>query len=184
MSSGGGLHVEWSRTLFAALADSGVREVVLSPGSRSTPLAIAAAEEDRIRVTTVVDERAAAFVALGQARVTGKPSVLVCTSGTAAAHYHPAIAEADAARVPILILTALTVVLRDLQNELAQHRVGEFFITLRRDHERARAADHVIEVVFVEIGFERQDRQAVDHDACTHRVVARLPDVAAAVVGS
>ncbi len=102
----GGLHMEWSRTLFAALADCGVREVVLSPGSRSTPLAIAAAEEPRVRATTVVDERAAAFVALGQARISGMPSVLVCTSGTAAAHYHPAVAEADAAGIPLLVVTA------------------------------------------------------------------------------
>ncbi|MBL9024052.1 MAG: 2-succinyl-5-enolpyruvyl-6-hydroxy-3-cyclohexene-1-carboxylic-acid synthase [Myxococcales bacterium] len=107
MSEGGeGIHLVWARRVAAALADCGARHVVLSPGSRSTPLALAIAEEERLSLSVVIDERAAGFVALGQARVTGLPSVLVCTSGSAVAHYHPAVIEADAAGVPLLVLSA------------------------------------------------------------------------------
>lgn len=90
----------------SSFADAGVTDVVLSPGSRSTPFMIAAARETRFRCHDVIDERAAAFFALGQARVTGRPSLLLCTSGSAAAHYFPAIVEAEAAFVPMLVLTA------------------------------------------------------------------------------
>jgi len=98
--------MEWARAIAAALVASDVSEVVLSPGSRSTPLAIALAEQVGLRVTVVVDERVAGFVALGQARVAGRPTALVCTSGTALAHYHPAVIEAAEARVPLLVISA------------------------------------------------------------------------------
>lgn len=96
----------WARLLFASLADAGVRHVVLSPGARSTPFVLAAAAQPRLRLHDVIDERTAAFFALGQARVSGAPSVLLCTSGSAAAHYLPAVIEADRAGVPLLIVTA------------------------------------------------------------------------------
>jgi len=96
----------WAELLVDALASSGVRHVVLSPGSRSTPLVVALAVESRVVVHDVIDERSAAFVALGIARVTGVPAVLVCTSGSALAHYHPAVAEAAAASVPLVVLSA------------------------------------------------------------------------------
>ena len=97
---------EWSRLLLGTLARSGVEHVVLSPGSRSTPFAWAALNEPRLHCHSVWDERVAAFFALGQARVTGRPSLLVCTSGTAAANYYPAVIEASLARLPLLVLTA------------------------------------------------------------------------------
>ena len=100
------LLTEWSRLLLGTLARTGVEHVVLSPGSRSTPFAWAALNEPRLRCHSVWDERVAAFFALGQARVTGRPSLLVCTSGTAAANYYPAVIEASLARVPLLVLTA------------------------------------------------------------------------------
>ncbi|APR78394.1 2-succinyl-5-enolpyruvyl-6-hydroxy-3-cyclohexene-1-carboxylic-acid synthase [Minicystis rosea] len=96
----------WAKLFVRAAAAAGVTEVVLSPGSRSTPLAIAAAEEPGVRLHVVVDERSAGFFALGQARVTGRPSMLVCTSGTAGAHYLPAIIEAAQSFVPMLAVTA------------------------------------------------------------------------------
>jgi len=96
----------WSTLLVDSLAAAGVRDVIASPGSRSTPFLLAALANPRVRVVDVIDERAAAFFALGQARVTGVPSVLLCTSGSAAAHYLPAVIEADQAGVPLLILTA------------------------------------------------------------------------------
>jgi 2-succinyl-5-enolpyruvyl-6-hydroxy-3-cyclohexene-1-carboxylate synthase len=100
------LQSEWARLLAASLAEAGIRDVVISPGSRSTPVALAFAAEPRLATELVVDERSAAFFALGQARVAGRPSVLLCTSGSAGAHYHPAILEADRARIPLIALTA------------------------------------------------------------------------------
>jgi 2-succinyl-5-enolpyruvyl-6-hydroxy-3-cyclohexene-1-carboxylate synthase len=100
------LLTQWSRLLLSSLADAGVRDVVLSPGSRSTPFMVAAARDTRLRCHDSIDERAASFFALGQARVTGRPSLLICTSGTAAAHYLPAVVEASLAYIPLLVLTA------------------------------------------------------------------------------
>ena len=96
----------WAGTLMSALRAAGLRDVVVSPGSRSTPLVFAAAEQSGFRMHSVVDERAAGFMALGQARWTGWPSILICTSGTAGAHYYPAVIEASMAGVPMVILTA------------------------------------------------------------------------------
>lgn len=96
----------WSSLVLRSFADAGVRDVVISPGSRSTPLVVAAVREPRLRLHSIVDERAAAFFALGQARLSRRPSLLLCTSGSAAAHYLPAIIEARATRTPLLVLTA------------------------------------------------------------------------------
>ncbi|WP_161887848.1 2-succinyl-5-enolpyruvyl-6-hydroxy-3-cyclohexene-1-carboxylic-acid synthase [Pontibacter russatus] len=87
-------------------ARKGVEQVVLSPGSRCAPLTIAFARHPKLTVRTVSDERAAAFIALGMALTTGKPTVLVCTSGTATLNYAPAVAEAFFQQVPLLVLTA------------------------------------------------------------------------------
>ncbi|MBP7146116.1 MAG: 2-succinyl-5-enolpyruvyl-6-hydroxy-3-cyclohexene-1-carboxylic-acid synthase [Acidobacteria bacterium] len=96
----------WSGLLLDGLAGAGVTDVVISPGSRSTPLVLAAAADGRLACRNIVDERSAAFFALGQARVTGRPSLLVCTSGTAGAHYLPAVIEASLSEVPLVVLTA------------------------------------------------------------------------------
>ena len=92
--------------LVDALAGRGVRAACVSPGSRSTPLALALARDERMRVHVHLDERGAAFFALGLAKASGAPVVLACTSGTAAAEYFPAIVEASQARVPLIVLTA------------------------------------------------------------------------------
>jgi len=94
------------------LATSGMENVVISPGSRSTPLALAFAEHNGIKEWVLVDERSAAFFALGLAKSTGKPVAIICTSGTAAANYYPAIIEAFYSQVPLVVLTA------DRPNEL------------------------------------------------------------------
>ncbi len=88
------------------LARNGVRNVVVSPGSRSTPLAYAFARHEAIKVWMNLDERSAAFFGLGMAKASRTPVALVCTSGTAAANYFPAIVEAHISRVPLLVLTA------------------------------------------------------------------------------
>ena len=100
------LHLAWARLFLRSAAAAGVTDVVLSPGSRSTPLTIAAATTPEIRAHVIVDERQAAFFALGQARVTGRPSLLLCTSGTAGAHWLPALIEASQSFLPLLAVTA------------------------------------------------------------------------------
>lgn len=100
------LQTLWAELAVSSLADAGVRHAVVSPGSRSVPLVFALAGERRIETVSCVDERAAAFFALGQARITGAPTLLVCTSGSAAAHYLPAIIEASEARIPVIACTA------------------------------------------------------------------------------
>jgi 2-succinyl-5-enolpyruvyl-6-hydroxy-3-cyclohexene-1-carboxylate synthase len=88
------------------LARCGLRHAVVSPGSRSTPLAVALWRQEEIEVTVIVDERSAAFFALGAAQATGAPVAILCTSGTAAANFHPAICEADESALPLIALTA------------------------------------------------------------------------------
>jgi 2-succinyl-5-enolpyruvyl-6-hydroxy-3-cyclohexene-1-carboxylate synthase len=97
-------------TVFAdELARCGLREAVVAPGSRSTPMAMALHALDaggRIRLHVRIDERSAAFTALGLAKASGRPAAVLCTSGTAAANFHPAVIEADESGVPLLVLTA------------------------------------------------------------------------------
>ena len=95
-----------ARVLVDGLVRSGLSDVVLCPGSRSAPFAFAFAAEPRVRLHVHPDERSAAFVALGIAQVTGRPAAVVVTSGSAVANLHPAVVEADAAGVPLLLLTA------------------------------------------------------------------------------
>ena len=96
----------WARAIVDELVAADVDAVVVSPGSRSTPLTMAAARNEELHVFSQLDERSAAYFALGRARRTGRVTPLICTSGTAAANYHPAVMEADNARVPLLALTA------------------------------------------------------------------------------
>ncbi len=100
------LLTEWARLLLGSLRAAGVRDVVLSPGSRSTPFTWAALQDAGLRCRTIIDERSAAFFAVGQARMTGEPALLVCTSGSAAANYFPAVVEAAESATPLLLLTA------------------------------------------------------------------------------
>ena len=91
------------------LVRCGLREVVLAPGSRSTPLAMAffaAEQQQRLRLHVRIDERAASFTALGLAKASRQPVAVLCTSGTAAANFHPAVIEADESGIPLLMLTA------------------------------------------------------------------------------
>lgn len=101
----GALNVEWALAFVRALAAAGVREAIVSPGSRSAPLALAF-DRSGLRVRIAIDERAGAYFALGLARASRRPVAVLTTSGTAAANLHPAALEARHARVPLLLLTA------------------------------------------------------------------------------
>ncbi|MEH2370188.1 2-succinyl-5-enolpyruvyl-6-hydroxy-3-cyclohexene-1-carboxylic-acid synthase [Nostoc sp.] len=96
----------WAYILTETLKRLGLTCAIICPGSRSTPLAIAFAQQaPEIEAISILDERSAAFFALGQAKATGRPVVLVCTSGTAGANFYSAVIEASYSRVPLLIMT-------------------------------------------------------------------------------
>lgn len=96
----------FAATLVDEWVRAGVTDAVCAPGSRSTPLTVACTEDARLTVHMVLDERSASFLALGLALASGRPTVLVCTSGTAAAHFHGAVVEAAQAGVPLIVCTA------------------------------------------------------------------------------
>jgi 2-succinyl-5-enolpyruvyl-6-hydroxy-3-cyclohexene-1-carboxylate synthase len=102
----GDISLACASSLVAGLADGGARHAALSPGSRSTPLALALARDPRVQVHVQLDERSGGFFALGAAKATGRPAIVACTSGTATAELLPAIVEASQARVPLVVLTA------------------------------------------------------------------------------
>ncbi|MHC5858805.1 2-succinyl-5-enolpyruvyl-6-hydroxy-3-cyclohexene-1-carboxylic-acid synthase [Nostoc sp.] len=96
----------WAYILTETLKRLGLTCAIICPGSRSTPLAIAFAQQvPDIEAISILDERSAAFFALGQAKATGRPVVVVCTSGTAGANFYSAVIEAKESRVPLLLLT-------------------------------------------------------------------------------
>ena len=97
---------EWARLVIDSFVHAGVRQAIISPGSRSTPFVIAALEHGSLECTSAFDERSAAHYALGMARSTLVPSLLICTSGSAPANYFPAIVEASEAGIPLLVLSA------------------------------------------------------------------------------
>ncbi|MBS1848678.1 MAG: 2-succinyl-5-enolpyruvyl-6-hydroxy-3-cyclohexene-1-carboxylic-acid synthase [Actinobacteria bacterium] len=96
--------LSFCRTLVDEWRRAGVTDAVISPGSRSTPLAVALAEA--LTTHVILDERCASFTALGAALASGRPTVLACTSGTAPMHLHAAVVEADQAGVPLIVCTA------------------------------------------------------------------------------
>ena len=112
-----------------------MRDACVTPGSRSTPLTIALAEQSAIRPWLHLDERSSAFFALGLARASGRPVALVCTSGTAAVNFHPAVVEADLSRVPLIVCTAdRPLRLRNVGAPQTIDQVGLYGVSVR--HER------------------------------------------------
>jgi 2-succinyl-5-enolpyruvyl-6-hydroxy-3-cyclohexene-1-carboxylate synthase len=104
--TGGDVNAKWASAFLDELARCGVREICIAPGSRSTPLVLAAASDERFWTTSVVDERSAGFLALGMGKATGLPAAVITTSGTAGANLFPAVIEASQGEVPLLVLTA------------------------------------------------------------------------------
>lgn len=133
------INMLWSHLILDELARCGVREVVVSPGSRSTPLALAAAYHPDIKDFSVIDERSAGFFALGLAMASQRPTVLICTSGTAVANYLPAVCEASHARIPLIILSAdRPEWLRDCGAPQAMNQTALFGNYVRWFHELAQ----------------------------------------------
>jgi 2-succinyl-5-enolpyruvyl-6-hydroxy-3-cyclohexene-1-carboxylate synthase len=125
------LHSAWAQLFVASLKACGVAQAVISPGSRSTPLALALAAQ--LPTSVLHDERVAAFFALGQARVSGRPSVVLATSGTAPGHWLPAVMEARESCVPLLLVSA------DRPWELQEAQASQTVDQLRLFGNHARA---------------------------------------------
>lgn len=102
----GVLNATFCATLVDEWVRNGLTDAVVCPGSRSTPMAVALASDDRVSVHVHHDERSGSFMALGLSRATGRAALVLCTSGTAAVEFHPAVVEADIDRVPLLVVTA------------------------------------------------------------------------------
>ncbi len=96
----------WARALLEELVRGGVRHAVVCPGSRSSPLALACLRVEGLKTWSIIDERSAGFFALGVGKQSRAPAVLVATSGTAGAHFYPAVIEAAMSHVPLVVLTA------------------------------------------------------------------------------
>ncbi|MGA7981208.1 MAG: 2-succinyl-5-enolpyruvyl-6-hydroxy-3-cyclohexene-1-carboxylic-acid synthase [Chromatiaceae bacterium] len=99
-------NLRWSLALLDGLVGGGMERLVLSPGSRSTPLVLAGQRQPRLEMIPILDERSAAFFALGLARASRRPVGLLCTSGSAPAHWLPAVIEASESEVPLVLLSA------------------------------------------------------------------------------
>lgn len=146
----------WASVLVETFARVGVRQAVISPGSRSTPLTIQFAAHSGIEAIPVLDERSAAFFALGLARRTQRPVVLLCTSGTAGANYLPAVIEARESGVPLVVITA------DRPPEMRECRSGQTI-----DQQKLFGGFvnfyHEMAVPEAEAGLLRYARQTVAH---------------------
>ncbi len=106
MTDQGLVNLRWAHALVDGLAAAGLRRAVVSPGSRSTPLVLACDRHPRIETRVLLDERSAAFLALGQAKTDGLPTAVIATSGSAPAHWYPALLEASLSHTPLLLLSA------------------------------------------------------------------------------
>jgi 2-succinyl-5-enolpyruvyl-6-hydroxy-3-cyclohexene-1-carboxylate synthase len=137
------------QALVDELARCGMRHAVTSPGSRNAPIALTMAAEERIDAVSVIDERAAGFLALGMAKAGGRPVAVTCTSGTAAANLAPAVHEAHQARVPLVVLTA------DRPPELRDVGAGQSIDQIRLFGSAAKW--------FVEVGQHEPSRETAVH---------------------
>ena len=136
------------------LARCGLEHAVACPGSRNAPILLSLAAEERIRTWSVLDERSAGFLALGMAKTSGKPVLLTCTSGTAAANFLPAVVEARESRVPLIVLTA------DRPPELREVGAGQSIDQMKLYGSAAKW--------FVEVGNLEPGRESAVH----HRALA------------
>ncbi|XFA73942.1 2-succinyl-5-enolpyruvyl-6-hydroxy-3-cyclohexene-1-carboxylic-acid synthase [Thermosynechococcaceae cyanobacterium Okahandja] len=152
------LNVFWASLLFETLHCLGLQTVVVCPGSRSGPLAVAAAAHPGLEAIPILDERSAAFFALGLAQQQGNPVALACTSGTAAANVYPAIIEASLSHLPLMVLTA------DRPPELRACQAGQ---TIDQVHLYGRYVREFRELRLPDLALLNYLRQTLSH--CWHR---------------
>ena len=125
-----------ARWFVQGLVDAGVRHFCVCPGARSAPLAWALSTRSDVDVTVHVDERSAAFFALGMARTSGRPVMVSCTSGSALANLMPAVTEADHSRIPLVLATAdRPPELQDRGAPQTMQQVGIFGASVRGSHD-------------------------------------------------
>ncbi|MCT4777137.1 thiamine pyrophosphate-binding protein, partial [Exiguobacterium aquaticum] len=145
---------DWVAQMMNQLVEQGVEDIVISPGSRSTPLAMAAYLHPNVRHHIIVDERSAAFFALGLTRSTSslRPVALICTSGTAATNYFSAVAEANISQLPLIVLTT------DRPHELRNVGAPQAIDQVRLYGEHVKAS---IDLPVPEVASQRYMEQAV-----------------------
>lgn len=146
-------------TFASELYAYGVREVVISPGSRSTPLAIAFEAHPNITTWIHPDERSAAFFALGLIKGSNRPVAILCTSGTAAANYTPAIAESQISRIPMIVLTSdRPHELRSVGAPQAINQVNMFenYVKFQFDMPVADGSDQMTEAIYYQMQIASQ----------------------------
>lgn len=161
--------VIWAHAAIDAMVDAGLRDVFVSPGSRSTPLVAAVVDDPRLRDHSVIDERSSAFAALGAAQASGRPVALVCTSGTATANFYAAICEADSARVPLLVLTAdRPPTLRESGASQAMRQVGMYGDKVRWAHDLAMPSVETDDLRYVQSIARRAFAIARDEQGPVH----------------
>ena len=146
----------WGALTMEVLARLGVETVVVSPGSRSTPLALAASRNSKLEAIPILDERTAGFFALGLAKRMHKPVALVCTSGSAVVNYYPAVLEASMSGTPLLVLTA------DRPAELRDCSAGQTIDQAKIFGELVRFF-HEVALPDVELGLLAYLRQTLVH---------------------
>ena len=136
MSDAGAANLRWAMALVDGLTAAGVRHAVISPGSRSTPLALACLRHPRLRTWIQVDERSSGFFALGLSKADRRPVMIICTSGSAPANWFPAVIEANHGLIPLILLTAdRPPELRDCGANQAIDQVKLFGGQVRASHE-------------------------------------------------
>ena len=140
----GRVNLDWCAALLRGLISAGVAQVVISPGSRNTPLTLAALLLPQLHHRVAVDERSAAFLALGMAAEKGVPVVLICTSGTAVANWLPAVVEANRRQLPLILLSAdRPWELQQCQANQTIDQIGLFGEQVRAFHQLGPAEDSV-----------------------------------------
>lgn len=140
MTTAGAIAATFCSTLVDEWVRAGVRHAIVAPGSRSTPLALAVMREPTISVQVFHDERSAAFAGLGVGLSTGKPAVVLCSSGTAGAHFYAAVIEAHMSNVPMIVCTAdRPPHLRDVSSPQTIDQTKMFGDAVRWFHEIGRA---------------------------------------------